>query len=285
MSGIQNVDGQHAKSVEHVKSYPLVKQTHDFFVQLPATRILVANTKPVYDSVANSKPARWVAPVTRMVDSVADKGLEMTDKLMPSLKSKTYHDLRQDAASPFVFTRNAVVKATNATVSAADTYVYEPTHNKVMKFRQFYNAKLYDTHGKPLVRSSMDPLVAPCNQRLENMTKSYFPVGREVSTNGFSSEISRTLALSNNLLQRMSPIAQRKLVNFVMAPCTYTQHVNEVFNKKLDEQEDLGIANSWNASKGAISTLNKETLDYVKRTRTRTVRAVDQSEIPVSTAA
>ncbi|SCV05056.1 LANO_0G17502g1_1 [Lachancea nothofagi CBS 11611] len=284
MPEIEVVSNQRSKSVQHVKSYPLVKQTHEFIAQLPATRVFVANTKPVYDSVANSKPAQWVSPVTRMVDSVADKGLEVTDKWIPFLKTKTYKDLRQDASTPFIYTKNAVVQASNATVEAADTYVYEPTHNQVIKFRQFYNAKVYDTHGKPLLRSSMDPVVGPYNQKLETMTKSYFPTGKEVATNGFNSEISRTLALTSNLLERMSPVAQQKLVNFVMAPCTYTQHVNNVFNHNLDKQENLGPANSWNASKNAVSTLNQETLEYVNNARNRTADVVNEADVPVVAA-
>ncbi|SCU98356.1 LAFA_0G17348g1_1 [Lachancea sp. 'fantastica'] len=270
------------KSVQHIKSFPLVKQTHGFVAKLPAARVIVANTKPVYKYVANSKPAQWVAPVTRAVDSLADKGLETTENLVPCLKVKTYADLYEDATTPFVCTRNAVVKVASAAVDAADNYVYEPTHQQVIKFRKFYNAKFYDTHGKPLLRSSLDPIVAPYNKKLEQATKRRFPEGKDVPTSGYSSEISRTLALTHNLLHRMSPVAQNRLVNFVLLPCRYTQHVNDVFNENLDKQESLSISNSWTASIGAVSILHKETIEYVKRVRGRAHHIAHENEVAVA---
>ncbi|SCU91624.1 LAME_0E13212g1_1 [Lachancea meyersii CBS 8951] len=270
------------KSIQHVKSYPLVKQTHRFLAQLPATRVILANTRPVYKRVASSKPAQWVSPATRMVDSIADRGLEATDNWVPCLKTKTYQDLYHDAATPFVYTKDMVVKVTVAAADAADNYVYEPTHTQVIRFRKFYNAKIYDTNGKPLLRSSVDPFVAPYNKKLEKMTKHHFPEGKEVPTSGFSSEISRTVALTDNLLRRMSPVAQERLVNFVLMPCRYAQHVNAVFNENLDKQESLSISNSWSASIGAVTILHKESIEYVKRVRGKTSKKIQELDVPVA---
>ncbi|CEP62307.1 Sps4p LALA0_S05e02630g [Lachancea lanzarotensis] len=282
MSETEVVVKHRSKSIQHIKSFPLVKQAHGFVVKLPATRVIVANTKPVYKVVVNSKPAQWVAPVTRAVDNLADKGLETTENLVPCLKTKTYGDLYEDAAAPFVCTRNTVVKVATAAIDAADNYVYEPTHQQVIKFRKFYNAKIYDTHGKPLLRSSLDPLVAPYNKKLEELTKHRYPEGEDVPTSGYSSEISRTLALTHNLLHRMSPVAQTRLVNFVLLPCRYTQHVNDVFNENLDKQESLSVTNSWTASIGAISVLHKESIEYVKRVRGKAHKTIHESEVTVA---
>ena len=141
---------------------------------------------------------------------------------------------------------------------------YEPTHSQVLRFRQFYNANIYDTHGKPLLRSSVDPLVAPCNHRLETMADSYFPGGDQVASNGYSCELSRTLALSSNFAHRAAPYVRSKLVAIAMAPYNCTSHVNRVFNSHLDKHDNLSLANSWAASRDSMLELNRETMQYVK---------------------
>ncbi|KAM3160261.1 Sporulation-specific protein 4 [Lachancea thermotolerans] len=253
-----------SKSIERAKTFPLLQQTHEFLTQLPACRVLEANAKPILSSIASSKPAKWMLPAAKMADNIADKGLELAESWAPSLKTKTYQDLRHDALVPFNYSKETVGKAANATLGAADTYVYEPAHAHMSAFRQFYNEKVYDTNGRPLVRGSIDPLVGPCNQRLEAVTKAYFPDGEEVPSNGYSTEVSRTLALSVNFVQRMAPWANRKVTDLALAPYNYASHVNAVFNGNLDKQESLSLANSWTATREALCTLNEEALQYVK---------------------
>lgn len=263
---VEDVSKFQSKALVHINSYPLVQETEGFLSKVPAARILAANTKPIYESVVNSKPAQWVLPLTKMVDSIADRTLSLTDRVVPSLKTKTYHRLGEEAMLPYTYTKSAVGKVGTATISAADTYVYTPTHNQVLKFRQFYNEKVYDTHGRPLIRSSLDPIVAPCNKKFEAVTHTYLPEGKQVPTDGYNSEISRSAALTVNLVQRAAPIAESRVTNLVLAPYRYAKHVNSIFNHNLDKQEDLSLKNSWIASKNAVAELNKETLDYVRNT-------------------
>ncbi|CUS20904.1 LAQU0S02e01002g1_1 [Lachancea quebecensis] len=253
-----------SRSVERAKTFPLLQQTHEFLAQLPACRILEANAKPIISSIASSKPAKWASPAAKVADNIADKGLEFAENWAPSLKTKTYQDLCHDALVPFNYSKETVGKAANVTLGAADTYVYEPAHARMSTFRQFYNEKVYDTNGKPLIRGSIDPLVAPCNKRLEAATKAYFPDGEEVPSNGYNTEFSRTLALSANFVQRAVPWVNRKVTDLAMAPYNYTSHVNAVFNHSLDKQENLSLTNSWAATREALCTLNQEALQYAK---------------------
>lgn len=253
-----------SKTVEHIKSYPLVQQTGQILNQVPIARVFAANTKPLYDTVVNSKVAGWVSPVTNTVDNITDKSLTMVEKVVPSLKTKTYQRLGEEIMMPYNFTKSTLNKITTEAATVAETYIYEPTHNQLMKFRELYNEKVYDTQGKPLVRSALDPVVGPCNRTFEELTHKYLPDGKEVPTDGFTTEVSRSAALTVNLVQRLVPAVEKKTTEAVLAPYTYLKHVNDVFNQNLDKQEDLSLTNSWNASKIAVSELNQEAVAYVK---------------------
>ncbi|SCU84981.1 LAMI_0C09670g1_1 [Lachancea mirantina] len=261
---VQIVGTKHSVTAHHIHSYPLVKQTGEFLGRVPVARIFVANTKPIYEAVANSRPAKWVAPVTDRVDLLADRGLQLTDKWVPALKTTTYEGIGKDVMTPYNATRNAAEKARLATLDAADKYLYDPVHSRVLQTRRYYNEKIYDTKGKPLVRGSFDPVVAPVNQRVEGFISKRFPEGKHVPTDGFSNELSRSAALAVNFVQRAIPAVENRVYDIAMGPCHYVKHVNDVFNHNLDKQDDLSLTNSWTASRNAVQELNKETVEYLK---------------------
>lgn len=252
------------KTVDHINGYPLVQQTKDILDSIAVARVVKANTLPTANAILASKPVKLVEPVTKVVDTVADSGLTLTEKVIPSLKTKTYQRLGEEAMIPYNLTSKAVNKTVDTTVSAAESYIYEPTHNQILKFRQYYNEKVYDTHGKPLIRGSLDPIVSPVNKWYESLIKYSFPEGKEVPTNGYSNELDRSFALTFNAIQRAASALNKKTVETVWAPCNYVKHVNEVLNVNLDKQEDLSLPKSWVATKDSVQELNKETLDYLK---------------------
>ncbi|AQZ12795.1 SPS4 (YOR313C) [Zygosaccharomyces parabailii] len=253
-----------SKTVDHIKSYPLVQQTRSFLYGIPAARVLHANAKPLVKSVLESKPMQLALPVTNTVDTVANSSLSLTEKVIPSLKTKTYQKLAEEAKLPFTYTKKYSKQATNKTVELADQNVYQPAHNQVMKFRKYYNKKFYDTKGKPLVRSSLDPMTGPINNLFENLYIKWLPNGTPVSKDGYSSELNRSVALVINFFSRTIPVIEKHIADTSMMPCHYVMHVNSVFNKSLDKQPSLGFMDFWNASKRAISELEKEAIQYAK---------------------
>ncbi|CAR28815.1 hypothetical protein ZYGR_0U01740 [Zygosaccharomyces rouxii] len=252
------------KTVDHIKSYPLVQETRSFLQEVPAARILHANTKPWLKSILESKMMQIALPVTNTVDTMANSSLNLTEKIVPSLKTKTYQKLGEEALLPYTYTKKYGKQATDKTLSIADQNIYQPTHNQVLKFRKYYNEKLYDTKGKPLVRSSLDPLTAPLNNFFQNNYVKWFPKGEDVPKDGYSSELNRSVALVINFFSRSIPVLEKSVIDTGMMPCHYFIHANKVLNKSLDKQPSLGFKDSLNGSKNAISELEKEAAEYIK---------------------
>jgi sporulation-specific protein 4 len=254
----------HFKVVDHLYTYPLVQQTNAFVSKLPVTRIAAANVKPILESKIVSAPLNLIKPVSDVVDNLAVKSLVTLEKVIPSLKTKTYQKLGEEVMLPYNFTKNTINKGVSEVTDLTTTYAYDPVHNNIIKFRKFYNEKIYDTKGKPLIRGSLDSFVAPINKKVEDVIKSYLPDGPEVSSEGFSNEIDRSFALLTNAVSRAGPVTEKKASEVIMAPCNYTSHVIDIFNTNLDKEESLSIKNSFNATKTSVVELEKEIVAYIK---------------------
>ncbi|QLQ81853.1 hypothetical protein HG537_0G01070 [Torulaspora globosa] len=253
------------RTIKHVKSYPLVQQTRSLLYRLPVARVVIANTKPVVKQVLESKPLQLAFPVTNFFDNVANSSLNLTEKIVPAIKTKTYQNLKDDAMMPCNTTVEYSKKTTGKIVSLVEDNVYKPSHNQVMKFRKFYNEKIYDTKGKPLIRSTLNPITAPFNNLFENLTIKYFPEGEKVPTEGYSSELNRSVALAWNFVNRSYPVVQKGIVHIGMIPCNYVIYVNNVFNESLDSQPDLKPKHCWQATKVGLTRVRKETMDSIKQ--------------------
>lgn len=252
------------RTIDHFRSYPLVQQTRSFIHQVPVARVFIANTKPVVKQVLESKPMQIALPVTNFLDNVANSSLNVTEKIVPSIKTKTYGRLKEEALYPCNVTVQYGVKAKDKVVYLVDENVYKPAHNQVLKFRRYYNEKFYDTKGRPLVRSTLDPITRPVNDIFENLTVKYFPEGEKVPQDGYSCEINRSAALANNLVHRSYPVVQRNFINLTMLPCNYVLYVNRVLNESLDKQPNMRPTQCWDATKTAVVRIKNETLGSIK---------------------
>lgn len=257
------------RTIDHFRSFPLVQQTRSFIHQLPVARVFIANTKPVVKQVLESKPLQLALPVTNFFDNVANSSLNLTEKVVPAIKTKTYGHLRQEAMYPCNATVNGGKKAKDKVVTLVDENIYKPSHNQVLKFRSYYNEKFYDTKGRPLVRSSLDPVTRPINNAFENMTIKYFPEGEKVPQEGYSCEVNRSAALAHNLVNRSYPVVQRNIFYVTMIPCNYVVYVNQVFNECLDKQPNLKPKQCWFATKMALGRIKKETIESLKNKTSR----------------
>lgn len=261
----QNENKVHFKTIDHVRTYPLVQETYSFLDSVSASRVVIANTKPVLKGILNSKTFQFVSPVTSFFDNMADSTLNFSDKMVPALKTETYQDLGNQVALPYRVTKQYTKQVSNATKVRSTKYIYKPTHDRIKKFRKYYNEKVYDTHGKPIIRGSLDPVVIPINDRLEMFTLKHFPKGSNVPKDTFCCNFDRSFALGYNLLDRSIPVAENRIVSVSMVPFYYMSHVNSVFNKHLDSKSDLGLKNSWAAALATLSELEKESLRQIKK--------------------
>ena len=259
------------KTVTHLKRYPLVLETRDTLESIAASRVVLANTIPLVRSVVNSKPVKAVQPVTNVVDDIMASGLDLTEAIVPSLKTKTFSVLKKEFLWPVRVTVQYTKVAVNGVINAGNGYVYKPAHERIIKTRQAYNKKYFDTKGKPLIRGALDPVISPVNNVIESNTKKFFPKGRDVAPrSAFSCEFDRNLALSLNLASRATPVFERKFITVVTAPVRYLKHVNDVLNVHLDREQNLGPRNSFKAIEHATNHLGVEVATTLRTKFSRT---------------
>ncbi|CCF57807.1 hypothetical protein KAFR_0D01610 [Kazachstania africana CBS 2517] len=258
---------RHGKSkyVERLKTYPLVQETVVIIEKIPVTRVLYANTKPVVKAILNSKPVQKMCPVTPFVDNVAVQSLKLTEKVVPCIKTKRYQDIHKTVVKPAVFTKNCARQIINTTVMAGDTYLYKPVHGQILNFRKFYNRKIYDTKGKPLIRGNFDPFILPLNNAFENLMLKYLPNATCISTDDFSCEVDRSVALSFNFILNAIPAIEHRKSELIWSPCNYVAHINRVTNKNLDKQPDLSCRHWWPATVTTFTELEREAVTYIKQ--------------------
>lgn len=249
--------GDHFKTIKHLKSYPLVQETQRHMDNCVVTRVIIANTEPLMVKVMNSKPLQIVTPVTNFIDKLSYSSLKLTERLIPSIKTKTYKKLGDEIMVPVHKTAKITNNVKTGMVNKSRKYVYHPTHSKLIQWRKYYNEKVYDTKGKPLIRGTFDPIILPLNNVFENSTHKCFPQCESVNGQ-FSCEFDRSVLLSIRLIQNVIPVLGSKTVQVVKSPLVYTNHVNSVINKHLDMEANLCLSNTTKATYGSIVELYQE---------------------------
>lgn len=281
------------KTIQHMKSYPLVQETKVILDGCPFTRVVIATSKPKIKKIMNSKPLQVVSPITNFFDSIANSSLNLTDKIIPSLKTKTYKRIGDEIKYPFSQTKKGSKAVANTLVTTTGNYVCKPVHNKIVDFRKYYNKKYYDTKGKPIVRGTLDPVILPVNNALENVTHKYLPNGKTVNPDGFSCEFDRCFALNCNAVARLLPVISTTATTMAMAPCNYFVHVNKTINNELDKKDKLTFGNAFSATWSSMGILERETWDNLKSgcpmkffakkptVREETLQPIEQVEVVV----
>lgn len=249
--------GDHFKTIKHLKSYPLIQETQKHMDNCAVTRVIIANTEPIMVKVMNSKPLQIVTPVTNFIDKLSYSSLKLTEKLIPSLKTKTYKILGDEIMIPVHQTTKITNNVKTGMVNKSRKYIYQPTHSKLIQWRKYYNGKFYDTKGKPLIRGTFDPIILPLNNVFENSTHKYFPQCESVNGQ-FSCEFDRSVLLSIRLIRNVIPVVGSKSVEVIKSPLRYTNHVNSVINKHLDMEANLCPSNTTKATYASIIELYQE---------------------------
>ncbi|QHS76395.1 Sps4p [Saccharomyces paradoxus] len=245
-------------TVDHVEAYPLIQETEEIAKKIAITRIILAQTKPRIDKVIISRPIQTVAPVINFLDKMANSTLNTVERVVPSLKTKTYKRLGEEIALPYTLSKKYGKQFKDTTARNGENYIYQPVHGRLVKFRKYYNEKLIDTKGKPLIRGHLDPVLLPVNNAFEKATVKYFPKGEKVPNDTFSCEFNRGLALDYNFMTRAVSAAGHQVVGIAKLPIAYGYHTNSVYNKNLDKQNDLRIKNVLKGTWDTITDLEHE---------------------------
>ena len=275
-----------SKTANHVRSFPLVKQTRSCIESCSMTRIVYGNIKTSSLRVIDSKPVQYASPLTLFLDDVVNSGLTFTESFVPSIKTKTYQRIEEELLFPFVTVKNFTSNISKKTVGYMKNGIYKPAHQKLLNYRLLYNQKIIKRDdNKPLVRGIIDPIVIPMNKLLENFTNNILPKGEKVPTEGFCCATSRMLSLGINLVTRGTSESGKKAKYIASQPFIYCVHINDVCNKELDKEEIITIKGTYDAIIRASSNLETEAVTKLKSTATAKIflRKTDTSAPQIET--
>lgn len=245
---------------DRLKSYPLLKEASDSFNEFGIIKAIKNSSVPVFKPIGefiNSQSL--LRPIVQTVDGVGVSTLNGIERVVPCFKTMTSDDVLVGIKTPIVRADQTVKGAVTATSDCVENNIVSPTRKLVRDSRAFYNEKLYDTKGKPLLRSSFDPVFRPINYQLENFTLTNLPEGEPVMVE-YSSEVERNVYLSINFVDRLIPAVENKIVGCLMVPCNYTTHVVEVYNENLNKELELSVNSSIKAIYNTTVELTNEAI-------------------------
>lgn len=92
-------------------------------------------------------------------------------------------------------------------------------------------SRIYDNNGRPVLRSSLDPLLRPCNDRVENVITDYLPA-EQLKAKQYTNELSRSIRLGRTAMERSIPMIREGAAIVAKVPTALTYHVREVYKGK-----------------------------------------------------
>ncbi|KAH3678503.1 hypothetical protein WICMUC_001520 [Wickerhamomyces mucosus] len=242
---------------KHILSYPLVKETYDLIEEIPGVKVVISNAQPVAEFI-HSQPL--LKPVIKTLDNAGNSTLNSIDSVAPGLQTATYKSVGQAFQEPFIQASTAIKSGVTYVNETVENNVVSPTIQLTHDAREFYNKKVYNTNGKPLLRSSIDPIVKPYNTFIESFTEKNFPNGEPVAKN-FPSEFDRKFQLDLNLIQRAIPVISNKVHNVFWAPYNYGVHVVDVFHNNYSKTQNKSIVTLVKAVYNSKTILASEAWD------------------------
>lgn len=234
-----------SQTVAHITSYPLIRESLDVVEAIPGVRVVKLKTESLADPIVGFLFHNgFIQPIFKAVDDFGNQTLGTIDNFVPSIKTTGYIEVGEMAKAPFVYADDTIRAVVVATNDAIDVNILEPTKKLVHDTRAYYNKNIYDTKGKPLLRSSVDPVFRPINQAVDEFISTHLPREGEAISQEFSSEIERNLWLTWDLKKRSIPVIAGKINEAICSPFTYSKHVLDVYNDNLNKQEQKSVSSS-----------------------------------------
>lgn len=187
----------HQKLLSHVKQYPLVISGVETLCMIPYSKELYSSTIPVIKYVRNTQPIKVAMD---KCDIMADSLLTQVDNLFPMVKTLEVHDITDPVVRPAIKIGEEVRISFETAHETAMKTVVEPTAKSINGIRYNIHSVMYDENGKSVVTSKLDPIVAPMNEKLEEIITIWVPDIKKVSKDQ-SSELSRTILILTNIVK------------------------------------------------------------------------------------
>lgn len=226
------------KTSIHIQSYPMVKETIDIVLGIPGVQALEDSKNSVLfpvDSYMHTQP--MIKPIVETIDNMGELTLNLVDSTAPCLKTATFNTVGEVVMTPFVELEQAKLQALNWTNETVDRHMLAPARRLIHDTRSYYNKHFYDTHGKPLVRGSLDPAMRLVNHTLEEFAKNNLPEPDMPFSTDAKTEVEKTVVLAMDITKRSVPVVISKKVEVMMLPYTYSNHVVKVFKSNVSKHE------------------------------------------------
>jgi sporulation-specific protein 4 len=235
-----NDEAPTSKFVEHLATYPAVAAVTGFAASFPVIKIFASNGVPllkyIQERTSDSRTVepvyKRIQPVVKRVDKLGDEVLTSMDNRFPQLKTAEPREVATLAQEPVRRARRAASNYRRQAGEQLSERVVRPLKSVSRAARGQYN-RVYDTHGRALVRSRFDPLVLPVNDRLESFISDYLPEGEELPNQAnLSNEFSRTWRLARTAANRARPVVREQVRTARSVPRATRNHVRKVYNTK-----------------------------------------------------
>jgi hypothetical protein len=173
----------------HIKEYPLINSATGAFYTVPFTKQAVEALKPPFKYVCETQPIKFLADKT---DLLANGALTRVDTLVPSLKTTNVKDLEDAVTRPF----NGAI----AGIKISINHIEEKIHTVIILPAHRAAEDLSSQFQGDLIRSKVNPVVSPMNNKLEKIIDNYLPHTRKVARDENACEIGRTIQIIKNVV-------------------------------------------------------------------------------------
>lgn len=251
----------------HLQSYPTVNAAYNYATSFSIVRKLSSKALPIVEVVLEkSKPisvplVKRASPLLDRADKLGDQILTQVDNRIPQLKTAEPQEVVDYARRPV----EQVLSMTEAYSTAArDRFtvrVVKPIHDAAENVKHQY-ASVYDAKGKPLIRTRVDPLLLPLNEKFEALINLYLPAGDDISKH--ENELARTVELAIVAIKRAKPVIDEKATLLSKLPKETRAHVQDIYEKQKVEyaKGNNAISSSVYASIATWRQVSREGITY-----------------------
>ncbi|GME94313.1 unnamed protein product [Ambrosiozyma monospora] len=221
------------KTYTHIKEYPIANSWIRIAGYVPAPHVVRSR---LYQT-AYSPPMR---DYTMSVDNVIDQYLNQVDETVPAVRTLRMRDIRDTLTNPFTTLASRMNESANSFVGLFNRQVSDPARSFVQDVRKSY-APLHDTHGRPLVRSQVDPLLKPINTRVESLiNRRYNGIGDPISS-PYTNELAHSRKIISNGMSRGTRSLSIRVSNFNGARSNIaTEHIGQLYEANKEKRGDQG---------------------------------------------
>ncbi|CCE63950.1 hypothetical protein TPHA_0G01130 [Tetrapisispora phaffii CBS 4417] len=242
-------DIKHLKTIDHIQKYPLVQQTETALNNILVSRIVIEKTLPVAEYIIHSRPVEFFSPALIVPDTIANTSLNVTEKIVPSIKTKTYQRLGEEAMIPCVFVR----KVNDSTIQFIDNKITDPNHQAIKRWRVYYN-QYVNTNNKPLIRGTFDPLFSKLNKHLEKSWTKALENDNFINKNSYCCEFDKSIVLTINIIAQKTKDVNNKILSYPKNEINYVKKVNNTTIQKLEEENNFSLGNVFKVLKETVKT-------------------------------